>query len=150
MRNLRAHHKTIWWVVALVLLTSVWVFFAHEFSDTRTFGGSDDGTAVKVAFEQQRSGVWVNVSGKVTRLLPDDNKGARHQRFILRLESGHTVMIAHNIDLVIRVPLVIGDMVELRGRYEWNHKGGVVHWTHHDPDKKMEGGWIDHKSQRYR
>lgn len=149
MRNLQAHRKTIWWVIALVLLTSVWAF-AHRFSDPRSFGGSDDSATVEVAFEQQRSGVWVNVSGKVIRLLPDDNKGSRHQRFILELESGHTLMIAHNIDLVVRVPLVRGDMVELRGQYEWNHKGGVVHWTHHDPAGKMEGGWIDHKSQRYR
>lgn len=149
MRKLQAHRKTIWWVVAFVLLTSVWAF-AHKFNDTWTFEGSDDSATVEAAFEQQRSGVWVDVSGKVTRLLPDDNNGSRHQRFILELESGHTLMIAHNIDLVVRVPLVLGDMVELRGRYEWNHKGGVVHWTHHDPAGEMEGGWIDHKSQRYR
>jgi hypothetical protein len=150
MRNLKAHRKTIWWVVALVLLTAVWGLLAHKLSDTRTFEGSNDSATVQVAFEQRQSGVWVNVSGKVTRLLPDDNKGSRHQQFILELESGHTLIIAHNIDLVVRVPLVLGDMVELRGRYEWNHKGGVVHWTHHDPAGKMEGGWIDHKSQRYR
>ncbi len=149
MRSLRTHRKRIWWAVALVSLTIIWAF-AYRFSESWIFEGSDDNATVEVAFEQQQSGVWVDVSGNVTRLLPDDNKGARHQRFILELESGHTLMIAHNIDLVVRVPLVLGDRVALRGRYEWNHKGGVVHWTHHDPAGKMEGGWIDYKGQRYR
>jgi hypothetical protein len=149
MPKLQAHRKTIWWAIVLVLLTSVWAF-AHRFSDIRSLEGGNGSAGVEAAFEQQRSGVWVSVSGKVTRLLPDDNKGSRHQRFIVELESGHTLVIAHNIDLVARVPLVVGDTVQLRGQYEWNHKGGVVHWTHHDPAGKMEGGWIDHKSQRYR
>lgn len=149
MRNLRAHRKTIWSVVVLVVLTLVWAF-AHKFSDIRALEGSDDSATVKAAFEQQRSDVWVSVSGKVIRLLSDDNKGSRHQRFIVELETGHTLMVAHNIDLVVRVPLVVGDTVQLRGQYEWNHKGGVIHWTHHDPAGNIEGGWIDHKSERYR
>jgi hypothetical protein len=30
----------------------------------------------------------------------------------------------------------------LHGRYEWNERGGVIHWTHHDPEGSMPGGWI--------
>jgi hypothetical protein len=75
-------------------------------------------------------------------VLSDDNQGSRHQRFILKLESGHTVLVAHNIDLADRVPLTRGDVVTLRGRYEWNDRGGVIHWTHHDPEGRGPGGWI--------
>ena len=34
-------------------------------------------------------------SGTVMRVLADDDDGSRHQRFILRLGSGQTVLVAH-------------------------------------------------------
>jgi hypothetical protein len=105
---------------------------------------------VEQAFAERRSGVWVEVAGRVTRLLADDNEGSRHQRFILTLDSGHTVLVAHNIDLAERVPLRRDGEVELRGRYEWNERGGVIHWTHHDPDGSLRGGWVRHDNTVYR
>jgi len=83
------------------------------------------------------------------KLLPDDNDGSRHQRFILKVGNGRTLLVAHNIDLAPRVPLSGSDSLSLRGRYEWNKKGGVLHWTHHDPNKKIAGGWVEYKGRRY-
>ncbi len=91
----------------------------------------------------------ITLVGEVTRTLPDDNEGSRHQKFILEMATGRTVLVSHNIDLAPRVPLRRGDTVTLRGEYEWNERGGVVHWTHHDPKDWREGGWIDHKGTRY-
>lgn len=103
--------------------------------------GSEE--AIERAFAQQQSNVPVEATGVVVRILNDDNEGSRHQRFIVRLASGHTVLIAHNIDLAPRVePLAVGDRVEFFGEYEWNEKGGVVHWTHHDPVGTHQDGWI--------
>jgi hypothetical protein len=103
------------------------------------------------AFAEQRSDVLVsNGSGRVQRVLADDNQGSRHQRFILELSSGQTVLIAHNIDLAPRIPrLRAGDIVEFAGEYEWNTNGGVVHWTHHDPAGRHPGGWLRHQGQVY-
>lgn len=104
---------------------------------------TSDATSIERAFDQQRSNVQVQASGVVEKVLRDDNEGSRHQRFIVRLASGHTILIAHNIDLAPRVtPLREGDEIEFRGEYEWNNKGGVVHWTHHDPQGRHEGGWV--------
>lgn len=101
-------------------------------------------------YRQKQSGVFVTVTGRVVRLLADDNEGDRHQRFILELDSGQTLLISHNIDLAPRINnLEISDRVILRGEYEWNEKGGVIHWTHYDPDNRHAGGWIEHEGRRY-
>jgi len=102
------------------------------------------------AFQQQRSDVQVQAEGIVTRRLSDDNEGSRHQRFIVELRSGQTILIAHNIDLAPRInDLEEGDRVEFYGEYEWNPQGGVVHWTHHDPAGRHPGGWIKHNGRTY-
>lgn len=106
--------------------------------------------SVVEAFAAQRSGVWLETGGEVARVLSDDNEGSRHQRFILELGGGHSVLVAHNIDLAGRVPLARGDVVRLRGRYEWNERGGVIHWTHHDPDGRVPGGWVQLETDIYR
>ena len=95
------------------------------------------------AYQDHRSGVSVTGEGVVVEVLPDDNDGSRHQRFILKLSSGHTILVAHNIDLAARIPaLQTGERVAFRGVYEWNSEGGVVHWTHGDPRGRHEAGWV--------
>lgn len=109
----------------------------------------DDQEVVR-AYQQRQSNVQVRGSAAVSRLLPDDNDGSRHQRFILQLSSGKTLLIAHNIDLAPRIPaLQVGDVVEFYGEYEWNNLGGVVHWTHHDPGGRHVGGWLRHEGRTY-
>ncbi|ABG40474.1 conserved hypothetical protein [Paraglaciecola sp. T6c] len=102
------------------------------------------------AFASQKSDVQVKSMGTVTRVLRDDNKGSRHQKFILKLVSGQTILIAHNIDLAPRiVGIAKGDTVQFYGEYEWSSKGGVVHWTHHDPQNRHVPGWLKHKGRVY-
>ncbi len=113
-------------------------------------GSSGDNHAVSQAYAQQQSKRWLTLHGTVSRILPDDQKGSRHQRFIVRLTPEHTVLIAHNIDLAPRVPIQPGLSLSARGRYEWNPRGGVLHWTHHDPAGKRAGGWIELAGRRYR
>ena len=106
--------------------------------------------ALKNAFDNKISEIQVGGSGKVINILPDDNQGSRHQRFILKLNSNQTLLIAHNIDLAPKIKnLKIGDHVNFYGEYEWNSKGGVIHWTHHDPNGRHEGGWLNHGGKLY-
>src|SRR5580765_2410221 len=76
------------------------------------------------AFRNHRSGVMVTAEGSVIRLLADDNDGSRHQRFIIRLASGQTLLVAHNIDLSTRVPIQMNASLRLHGQFEWSDKGG--------------------------
>jgi hypothetical protein len=104
---------------------------------------------VTQAFRAGRSNVEVETGGRVTRVLKDDVAGSPHERFLLRVEGGTSVLVAHNLALAPRVPLAPGDSVEIRGVYEWNDKGGVIHWTHRDPDGRHEAGWIRHEGRVY-
>jgi hypothetical protein len=76
------------------------------------------------------------------KLLSDDHDGERHQRFVIEMRGGQTLLIAHNIDLAPRVPLGMGDKIDFRGVYEHNELGGVVHWTHRDPHRNEAGGFV--------
>jgi hypothetical protein len=111
---------------------------------------SDSDQVLRRAFEQRTSKLEVEGQGVVQRILSDDNDGSRHQRFILELGSGQTLLVAHNIDVAPRIPdLREGDKVAFRGEYEWNAKGGAIHWTHHDPAGRHWGGWLEHKGKTY-
>lgn len=103
------------------------------------------------AYHDKQSNIQVQGSGKVIKVLSDDNSGSRHQRFILKLPSNLTVLVAHNIDLSNKInDLKAGDNVEFYGEYEWNNKGGILHWTHHDPRGKHTDGWLKHNGIIYK
>jgi hypothetical protein len=103
------------------------------------------------AFASGSSNIQVEGEGKVIRVLPDDLNGSRHQRFIVKLASGQTLLLTHNIDIAPRLDgLEIGDSVSFNGEYVWNAKGGVIHWTHHDPQGRHVTGWIKHNGQIFK
>jgi hypothetical protein len=138
-------------VLPLLVIVALAVYQYYHQEDIRVDGADATGNGtVQAAFAAQRSGVWLEAQGQVARILSDDNEGSRHQRFVLELDDGHSVLVAHNIDLAERVPLARNDLISLRGRYEWNARGGVIHWTHHDPDGRGPGGWVKSGSETYR
>lgn len=135
-------------LLALVVLVSVVRYYLDQPSETRS-DLPPGSLTVEEAADQRLSGVMLDVAGVVRQTLADDNEGSRHQRFIVEMPSGLTVLVAHNIDLAPRVPLDRGDRVTAHGQYEWNDRGGVLHWTHHDPAGRHEGGWIEHQGRKY-
>ncbi|MDT0498142.1 DUF3465 domain-containing protein [Algiphilus sp. W345] len=139
-------------VIAMIVVGLVLVF-AVGGPDRDDTGGpalaSDQRLAA--AFSRHESGLQVQGGGTVIAVLPDDNKGSHHQRFVLRLESGQTLLIAHNIDLAPRIErLREGDFITFSGEYEWNPEGGVVHWTHRHPAGRHADGWLQRAGQIYR
>ncbi len=106
--------------------------------------------ALGTAFASRAQAVEVQGEGTVVRILADDEEGNRHQRFILRLASGQTLLVAHNIDAAPRVEgLQPGDTVAFRGVYEWNAEGGIIHWTHRDPGGGHAPGWLRYAGRQY-
>src|SRR5437868_116713 len=71
----------------------------------RVPAGSPDpqtGESVETAFKQHQSNIYVSGEGVVSRVLSDDTSGLPHQRFILRLQYGKTVLIEHNTEVASR------------------------------------------------
>lgn len=91
---------------------------------------------------------WKLVEGTVTKLLPDDNQGSRHQHFLFQTAQGKTIKIAHNTDLAEYVPVKVGDKVEVKCEYIKASPYDVAHWTHYDP-RGGEGGYIKHNGKIY-
>ena len=100
-------------------------------------------------YERRDTGEWIDGVGVVRRLLADDHDGSRHQRFVLDMRNGQTLLIAHNIDLAERVPLGMGDRVRVRGMYGWNELGGLVHRTHRDPHGVEDGGYVRYRTRMF-
>jgi hypothetical protein len=110
----------------------------------------NNNAAIVDAFKNKKSDIFVEGSGVVKKLLADDNKGSRHQKFLVSISPEQTLLFAHNIDLAPRIEtLNVGDSVHFRGEYVYNPKGGVMHWTHHDPQGGNKIGWIKHNGLKY-
>jgi hypothetical protein len=110
-----------------------------------------DNAAIAADFAAHRSNGEVTAEGTVVRLLPDQSgPGGRHERFIVDLAGQHlTVEIEHNVSIGSRVPVEIGDQVVVHGEYVWNAQGGLIHFTHHDPQGTHEAGYIIDNGTRY-
>jgi hypothetical protein len=104
-------------------------------------------SALRAAASAQKRNLPIEFSATVVKLLKDDREGISHQRFLVKA-AGLSILVAHNLDLAERAPVKVGDVVRLRGEYVWNNKGGVMHWTHHDPRGRHAAGFIEVGGQR--
>ena len=101
-----------------------------------------DNTALHRAIATQAKDIVIEGGGTVVKLLPDDTEGEQHQRMLIDVGSEKTILIAHNTDVGHRIDARVGDRVSFKGEFVWNDRGGVVHWTHHDPRGKHPDGWV--------
>ena len=141
-----------WQLAALpLLIAAIWFTnLREEQANPPPTTRANDNAALYAVIAQQRGGAAVCGAGQVKKVLKDDTEGSRHQRFILDLGAGKTVLVAHNIDLAPRLPdLQVADSVAFCGQYETNARGGVIHWTHRDPGGRHADGWLELRGRRY-
>jgi hypothetical protein len=67
-----------------------------------------------------------------------------HEGFLLQLDGDCDLLIRveTNTDITGSVPLRNGERVTVKGEYEFDPMGGVVHWTHHDPRGHHPDGYV--------
>jgi hypothetical protein len=140
-----------------ISIVFIWIVIAYGFMQQTAISRPnsvrsthDNQQLLQEAFANKRNNIQVKGEGTVIKLLPDDLDGGKHQRFLVRLASGQTLLISHNIDLAPRInSLQAGDFISFSGEYEWNPQGGLIHWTHQDPSNRHIGGWIEHDGKLY-
>lgn len=144
--------RPVVFALVVVAAATAWLFEQGVIGGSARAGAdlTDGAQSLQYAFDKKLNDEWIEATARVTRLLSDDQEGSAHQRFIVKAGAGQSLLIAHNIDLAPRVPVAIGDRVRFRGVYEWNERGGVIHWTHHDPQGGSQGGYIEHQRKKYR
>ncbi len=116
-------------------------------------GSSPASAEIADLFRSRTSDRIITAAGVVVKILPEDTDTSdgtgQHQQFLVEVaDCDVTIKIAHNTKFG-RVPVREGDTVRFKGEYEYNDRGGCIHWTHHDPKNWREGGWIEHRGQRY-
>lgn len=146
-------------VIAVLLMAVAWQYFSGQVGNhpksTSTSTANTNTTSTKAiaqlraAAKDPNAKFWVNLQGTVLKNLQDDQEGEPHQKFLVQVAKDLTLLVAHNIAVASRVPVQEGDLVKVQGEYVWNNRGGLIHWTHHDPNGRKKGGWIELKNQRY-
>jgi hypothetical protein len=131
-----------------VLIILVIAYSQNFESKLSTHKIEDDNHQLKQVIQNKLSSKIITLKAKVIKILADDSKGSRHQKFIVKV-ANNTLLITHNIDLADRVPIQIGDVIRIKGEYEWNQQGGLIHWTHKDKLNKHPNGWIEHNKKKY-
>lgn len=146
LKTLGSKTKTVIIILLLLLFSTINNFF----KDDKKQPVYDSSVTIQRAYANKESKIQVSGSGVIVKVLKDDLKGSRHQRFIVKISKDLTVLIAHNIDLAPRINTIQkDDKISFYGVYEWNTKGGVIHWTHHDPEKRHIDGWLKYQGKIY-
>ncbi|MGI8847132.1 MAG: DUF3465 domain-containing protein [Candidatus Dormibacteria bacterium] len=93
----------------------------------------------------------VSVQGTVTHLQADSTSSVDgpHQRFNIDVGHGLTCQVIHNLSLAPRVPVQTGNTVTVKGQFEPDPAGCVIHYTHHTTSSHHESGYIELNGQTY-
>jgi hypothetical protein len=102
--------------------------------------------AVCAAFQQQLSGVEVIADGTVAQKLGTaQGPSGEHEGFSLRLRSGCalTLRVETNTAFTGPIPLRVGERVTVKGEFDYDTDGGVIHWTHRAMGSHHQSGYVE-------
>jgi Protein of unknown function (DUF3465) len=110
-------------------------------------GDAASNAGVYDAWSMHRSYVQVTATGSVARVLGTRlGPSGMHEGFLLHLRGaegrGLTVRVEDNVDITGQIPLQPGDDAVVRGEYIYDPRGGLIHYTHHDPRGRHPSGYI--------
>jgi hypothetical protein len=104
-----------------------------------------DNAQICALYSSGASGDEVIGRGTVAAVLGTSNgPSGEHEGFLLKLHGQCDLLlrIETNTSIIGPVPLHEGENLIVKGQYENDPTGGVVHWTHHDPAGRHVAGYI--------
>ena len=107
--------------------------------------GPDD-VALCQAIASRASGAEVIADGTVAQLLGTaTGPSGAHEGFILRLRSGcaATLRVETNVAFTGPIPLHPGERVVVKGEYDHDPDGDVIHFTHSELHGRHPGGYVE-------
>jgi len=128
----------------LAFLSAAWIWHSQPGYEL-----SPGNHVVEQAYHENRSGMMVEVSGKVVRLIETEKNEGSLQWFQIATPNGLRLMVAHDHGPAEPIPLKPRDEVTVRGRYEWTETGGTLRNTERDSSLSRLHGWILHDGRKY-
>lgn len=104
------------------------------------------------AYRAAASHVEVLADGYVVQGLGTQHgPSGEHEGFLLRLRSGCAlvVRVETNIAFTGPIPLHDGEYVTVKGEYEYDAGGGVLHWTHRAFRSHHASGYVEAAGRLY-
>lgn len=104
-----------------------------------------DNARVCAAYAAQAERVETIAQGNVLAILgTSSGPSGEHEGFLLKLTGDCDLLVRVEVNTGITgpIPLHRGEKVIVKGQYETDVTGGVIHWTHHDPAGRHVGGYI--------
>ncbi len=142
-------------VPILLLLTGCFSSESDPLNDMYSDGNSemekllDEVDRIAFLFKQQRGGKVVNSIGRIVKVL-DQAKNPSTQLILLRLNSGQKLLVQHNLEKSQPISgLKAGEVLEFKGLYKWNNKGGLILNTFESVDNPKQSGYLKYQDIIY-
>ena len=110
---------------------------------------SDDADLVRAVLDKRNVHFVEGDGVVVTQILPDDNEGLPHQKFMIQLSNGSKMLAVYNTDMGSRIPLKVGQKISIGGEFKMTDIGPLIHWLHRDPRHQRPDGYVTCNGVRY-
>ena len=141
--------KSTFITTAIIVGTSIMLVAGWSLHSIPGYKVEPGNHVVEKAFYDNQSGMMVEVSGEVVRLLGRETGDSRLQWFQMRTPEGQYLLVGHENGLAKPIPLEARDHVIVRGMYEWTESGGSIRGTQKDNSLARQHGWVEHKGNKY-
>jgi hypothetical protein len=111
-----------------------------------------DNGAICNDYAHQESHQEVIAHGMVADVFGEsEGPSGEHEGYLLKLDGDCDLLLRVETNTSITGPIPIRPRQELivKGEYEFDPEGGVLHWTHHDPSARHIAGYVVIGSRTY-
>jgi hypothetical protein len=111
-----------------------------------------DNASICNDYGSQATNQEVIAHGRVGEILGTrPGRSGSHEGFLLKLDGDCdlTLKVETNVSITGPVPIHRGEIVIVKGEYVYDPLGGILHWTHHDPEGRHVAGYVVSDGKTY-